>query len=397
MTNVLNVITSMDPVYGGMCQGIRNSIGHLDTKTIVSDVVCLDEPDAAFLGKDDFNIIALGGKTSSWAYSKHLLPWLNKNISQYQVIIVHGLWQYHGYAVRKALYQAKRKNKDTPKFLIMTHGMMDPYFQKAPERRLKAIRNTLFWKAIEKKTMNSANGILYTCEEELLLARTTFSGFTPQKEMNIGYGILPPPPKNLTDIATFKARHGISPNEEYILFLSRLHHKKGLLNLLNAYSKGLKDDIMLPKLILAGPGIESEFGQQLYNLVAHNSFLKQQVKFIGMISGEEKWASFYGAKAFILPSHQENFGIAVVEALACKCPVIISNKVNIWREIEKGNGGLVSEDTEQATFEALKKYITLSQNEIAKMKESAYNVYLDNFTMEIASEQYIKAIVDVSL
>ncbi|MEP2279879.1 glycosyltransferase [Maribacter sp.] len=396
MTKVLNVITSMDPIYGGMCQGIRNSIGYIDSIEIDSDVVCLDEPDAEYLGNDNFKIIALGGKTSSWAYSKHLLPWLNKNISKYQAIIVHGLWQYNGYAVRKALNQVRGKGENTPKLFMMTHGMMDPYFQKAPERKLKAIRNILFWKVIEKKIMNSANGILFTCEEELLLARKTFKGYSPKKEMNIGYGILSPPSKNLTDIESFKKRHDILPDEEYFLFLSRLHHKKGLFNLLNAYSKALIEKIKLPKLILAGPGIESEFGQKLYNLVEHDSLLKQHVKFIGMISGSEKWASFYGAKAFILPSHQENFGIAVVEALACKCPVIISNKVNIWREIEKGNGGIVSEDTEQATFEALKEYSSLSNSKLAKIKENAFKVYLDNFTMEKTSRQYIKAITDAS-
>ncbi|MDP2525781.1 glycosyltransferase [Maribacter dokdonensis] len=397
MIKVLNVITSMDPIYGGMCQGIRNSIGYLDQNEIISEVVCLDEPDAEYLDNDNFKIFALGGKATPWAYSKNLLPWLTKNITNYQVIIVHGLWQYQGYAVRKALNKIKGKKKGSPKFFVMTHGMMDPYFQKAPERRLKAIRNLVFWNIMEKKTMNNANGILFTCEEELLLARKTFKGYNPKKELNIGYGILPPPKKNLNDISSFKKRHAILPDEEYMLFLSRLHHKKGLLNLLNAYSKGLKEDIKLPKLILAGPGIESEFGQQLYTLVENNSHLKQQVKFIGMISGAEKWASFYGAKAFILPSHQENFGIAVVEALACKCPVIISDKVNIWREIEKGNGGIVSEDTEPATFEALKKYSSLSHTEITKMKESAFNVYIDNFTMEKTSQQYINAITDESI
>lgn len=397
MIKILHVITSMDPKYGGMCQGIRNSIGHLDSNIIISDVVCLDEPNAAYLGSDNFKVIALGDKISPWAYSKHLFPWLIDHITEYQSVIVNGLWQYHGYAVRKALNKLKRKKVGSPKFFIMPHGMMDPYFQNAPERKFKAIRNIVFWKIIERRNLNSANGILFTCEEELLLARRTFKGYYPKKELNIGYGILPPPPINLNEISSFKKRHAILPDEEYLLFLSRLHHKKGLLNLLNAYSKGLKKGIKLPKLILAGPGIESEFGQQLYALVEKNSYLRQHVTFIGMIYGAEKWASFYGAKAFILPSHQENFGIAVVEALACKCPVIISDKVNIWREIEKGNGGIVSEDTEPAIFKALKKYTSLSNIEITKMKESAFNVYRDNFTMEKTSQQYINAITDESI
>ncbi|WP_282112652.1 glycosyltransferase [Maribacter stanieri] len=392
MIKLLNVITSMDPVYGGMCQGIRNSIGDLNPVTTTNHVLCLDDPDSEYLGMDKFKVIPLGDKRTSWGYSKHLKKWLIKNLTTYDAVIVHGLWQYNGYAVRNAIETLKSQNKKTPKFYIMTHGMMDPYFQKAPDRKLKAIRNLFFWKFIEQKTVNSTDGLFFTCEEELLLARTTFSGYAPKKEINIGYGILPPPALNKNDIANFRKRNGLLPDEKYILFISRLHPKKGLINLVNAYSDCLNEHINLPKLVLAGPGLEEEFGKSIYNLVKENSNLKNNVLFIGMITGPEKWAAFYGAASFILPSHQENFGIAVVEALACHCPVLISNKVNIWREIQKGKAGIVSEDTQLATAESLKKFVSLSNIELQEMKNDAYIVYKENFTMTHASKQYLKAI-----
>ena len=77
--------------------------------------------------------------------------------------------------------------------------------------------------------------------------------------------------------------------------------------------------------------------------------------FPGMVGGKQKWAAFRGAKAFVLPSHQENFGIAVAEALACGCPVLISNKVNIWREIAEGKAGIVTDDTPEGTYLLLQR------------------------------------------
>lgn len=384
----------MDPIYGGMCQGIRNNIGQINSNAAISEVVCLDNQNSEYLGKDGFKIIPLGSKKTSWAYSKHLKKWLVNNLTNYDVVIVHGLWQYHGYAVRKVLDSLKMQILDTPKFYIMAHGMLDPYFQKAPERRLKAIRNRLFWKFVERKTLHSADGILFTCEEELLLARESFSGYNPKKELNIGYGILPPPAINHQDVAEFKNRHNLLPDEEYLLFLSRLHHKKGLVNLLKSYSECIRQHIELPKLVLAGPGLEDQFGKSIYEYVMGNHNLKSNILFIGMISGSEKWAAFYGAKSFILPSHQENFGIAVVEALACKCPVIISNKVNIWREINKGKAGIITEDTQEGTTKALKSFASISNVELRQMKNNAYSVYKENFTMNHVAKQFLKIIQD---
>ena len=81
-----------------------------------------------------------------------------------------------------------------------------------------------------------------------------------------------------------------------------------------------------------------------------------------MLTGHAKWGAFYGAEAFILPSHQENFGIAVVEALACGKPVLISKQVNIWHEIIEGGGGLVEEDTTAGTLRLLESWQRLSKN-----------------------------------
>lgn len=389
---ILRVIESMDPSYGGPCQGIRNSIPELNKLGSTNEVVSIDDENSTWPVHDTFPIYKLGPGKGPWGYAPKLLSWLKANLSHYDVVVVHGLWQYYGIAVRKAIEWLKAEKKSVPKFYIMPHGMLDPYFQKAPERRLKAIRNLIFWNLVERKTVNAADGILFTCQEELILARKTFSGYLPKKEINVGYGILPPPEISKKDIDRFRQKNHILNGEEYFLFLSRIHPKKGLLNLINAYSVATEKKEQFPKLVIAGPGVSEDYGQSLYKLVQKDENLKNKVSFIGMVTGKDKWAAFYGAKAFVLPSHQENFGIAVVEALACKCPVLISDKVNIWREITKGEGGLVAEDSLEGTSSLFEEFLHLTDTKSHAMKDKAYITYQDNFTVALAAQNFLSGL-----
>jgi len=392
---ILRVIESMNPSYGGPCQGIRNSIPQLKTMESMNEVASIDAENIQWPVQDGFPVFKLGPGKGPWGYSRRLRSWLKANLSKYDIVVVHGLWQYYGYAVRKTIAALKIAGEKTPKFYIMPHGMLDPYFQKAPDRKLKALRNLMFWNLIERKTLNTADGVLFTCQEELLLARQTFNGYAPKREINVGYGILQPPPVDIEGIDCFRTKNGLAKNEKYFLFLSRIHPKKGLLNLVKAYSEFSKKMGTLPKLVVAGPGIDEEYGKLILNIVQNDLHLKDAVLFIGMVTGKEKWAAFYASEAFILPSHQENFGIAVAEALACKCPVLISNKVNIWREIVDGNGGIVTEDTFEGTYSLLNQFSKLSEEKVIAMKKGAYAVYQKHFTIEQAAIKFHRTLKSI--
>lgn len=389
---VLRVIASMDPSSGGPCQGIRNSIPELEKLGIHNEVACLDEPNSSFIGKDSFLIHALGPTRTSWKYSDKLLPWLLINLSRFDAVIVHGLWLYHGYAVKKAIRILKRKNAiyhnhkiKVPKLFIMPHGMLDPYFQQARNRKLKAIRNWAYWKAVEGKVINHADGVFFTCEEELQLAKQPFRPYKPKKEMNIGYGIVTPPPYTTTMREAFLKKCPPLFESPYLLFLSRIHEKKGVDLLIKAYlaiseEKG-KKGIAIPKLVIAGPGLETDYGQWIQQLVAGQAIGSHSVFFIGMLTGEAKWGAFYGCEVFVLPSHQENFGIAVVEALACSKPVLISNKVNIWQEIQSAEGGIIEEDTYEGTKKMLNGWLNMNSESRIKMEKKARNTYEQHFAI----------------
>ncbi|MES2646508.1 MAG: glycosyltransferase [Bacteroidota bacterium] len=395
---VLQVIASMDPAAGGTSQGIRNSIPELEKLGYQNEVVCLDSPDAAFIKKDLFKLHAIGPSKGPWQYSPNLLPWLSANLVNFDVVIINGLWLYHGYAVMKQIGSEKRKGNNKTRVYIMPHGMLDPYFQKAGSRKLKAIRNWVYWKAIEGKIINTADGILFTCESEKVLARQTFTPYKPKRELNVGYGIQTPPPFDSTFLTAFYSKCKGAENQRYLLFLSRIHEKKGVDLLLNAYKAVLKtktgnqEKNQIPKLVIAGPDIESAYGKEILKIVADDPSLERQVFFPGMLSGDAKWGAFYGCEAFVLPSHQENFGIAVVEALACSKPVLISDKVNIWNEISAENAGLVAEDTIEGTQKLLTDFFALSTEEKSTMGLNAFNCFKNKFTIEAAALNFSEAI-----
>jgi glycosyltransferase involved in cell wall biosynthesis len=378
----------MNPRNGGPCQGIRNAVPELKKLDVENEVVCFDDKEDIYGVKDEFVIFKLGKPTKLWSYNSKLVKWLYHNLCNYDVVIIHGLWLYHSYATIKSILKYKKEHKSYPKVYVMPHGMLDPYFQIAQGRKLKAIRNNFYWKFIENNVVNSADGVLFTCEEELILARKAFPNYLPKKEINVGYGIEKPKQysKELKEALTQKAEAW--NGKPFLLFLSRIHQKKGLLFLINAYLRLEKEINSIPQLIIAGPGIDSNYGQDMLRLAKTSD----NIIFTGMLKGDAKWGAFYEAEAFVLPSHQENFGIAVVEALACKTPVLISNKVNIWREIKKGNGGIVKNDNEEGTYDLLKEWLTLPSVDKESITNSAKEVYQNFFTIEKAAKQFVNGI-----
>src|SRR5690606_24631258 len=357
----------------GPSQGIRYSIPALKALGVENEVVCLDSPDASYLGQDDFIIHVLGAGRGPLHYHPQLIPWLKKHIDQYDTIIIHGLWSFASHAVTKVVQQCKKQGLAVPKVYVMPHGMLDPWFQRDKSRRLKALRNEIYWRLIEKKTVNQADAMLFTCQQELLLAKETFKQYRPQQEWNIGYGIANP-----------TAYHDDMPrpiHSPYWLFLSRIHPKKGVDLLIRAYDKLCAQNSGMPDLVIAGPK-DSDYARQMIELAESNP----KIHFTGMLQGDAKWGALYGCEAFILPSHQENFGIAVVEALACSKPVLISDQVNIWREIEEGQGGIIAPDTEEGTYQLLTSFCAMDSHQKKRMGDKAYQVYQKHFTIQEAAD-----------
>ena len=415
---LLHVIASMNPEQGGVCQAVRTMIGGLTQLGVYNEVVSLDAPNASWAEYDPFPLHLLGPGKGPWCYSPTLIPWLLNHFACFDAVIMHGLWLYHGYALRQALRTyasrqptAGQNNINSPKLLIMPHGMLDPYFQRASGRRLKAWRNWAYWHLIEAAVVNDATGLLFTCETERLLAHEPFTPYRPMRELVIGMGVTEPPALTTAIREAFLMTCPQLQNRPYILFLSRVHEKKGVELLIQSYKTfisrraeaiagSIKCDTReassnvssaeIPALIIAGPGLDTPYGQRLQHLAAE--LPEAAIYFPGMLTGDAKWGAFYGCDAFVLPSHQENFGIAVVEALACNKPVLISNQVNIWREIEAAGGGLVEEDTLAGTQRLLERWLALTALEKRAMGTKAMAAYQKYFAVSPPAEKLIAAL-----
>ncbi|WP_037319662.1 glycosyltransferase [Salegentibacter sp. Hel_I_6] len=399
---LLHAIDKMNPERGGVCQAVRTIISGLSKYGVTSEVVCVDSPEEDFIIKSDFKIHALGPSDKYWSYSSKLIPWLRNNFFEYDAIIVHGLWQYPSYAfekIRKELEESDDFKENLPKIHVMPHGMLDPYFQTAPDRKLKAIRNKLYWELIERKLINNADAILFTCETECLLARVPFKPYHPKEEIVVGLGVEAPPEFIPEMKISFKEQCNGITNYEYILFLSRIHEKKGVdilveayADLLNNWEKAKNSATEIPKLVIAGPGLESEYGKKVQNIINKNPSLKENVFLPGMLSGDAKWGAFYGCQAFILPSHQENFGIAIVEAMACGKPVLITNKVNIWREILNSDSGFVEDDNLIGTSNLLGNWWVLDKEKKDEMAKKAKISFQEKFEIHKASRHLLEVV-----
>ena len=383
---ILNVVASMDPSQGGVCQGVKNNIAAMQQLGINNEVVTFDKSSAAFLKEEPYVIHALGPAMGPYSYCAKLHSWLLENFQRFDTVIIHGLWLYNSFGSYWAWQKLKKKNQDAPRIFLMAHGMLDPYFQKAKGRRLKAIRNWFFWNIIEEKVVNGVDGILFTCEEELLLARKTFKVYHPKSELNVGYGIQSPPVNKREFSEAFFQLCPQAKGRPFLLFLSRIHVKKGVDLLIKAYNH-LNKQHDLPDLVIAGPGLESEYGKRIRKMASGST-----IHFPGMLQGDAKWGAFYNCEAFVLPSHQENFGIAVVEALACKKPVLVTDQVNIWREIEQANAGIVVPDTEEGIYNMLFQWVSTPPEKRVLLNENAFQAFSDSFAIENSVKKMVASL-----
>jgi glycosyltransferase involved in cell wall biosynthesis len=377
---ILRVISSVNPQAGGPINGLINSSNVLVEKGHFIDVLTLDDPSASWVPNFEFNLNSFKSQLGNLKYSSAFAEWLEANVSKYDVVIIHGIWQYHSYASSKACFR-----HNVP-YVIFTHGMLDPWFNEVA--KLKAIKKNIYWKLFESFAINNANAVLFTSKEEKSLASGSFLPYRPVEKV-VAYGS----PVPIIDVESAKKSFYESApqlrQKNFVLFLSRIHTKKGIDLLIDAMGKVTNDFI----LAIAGPG-DVDLIRKL-KLQIQERDLGCRVEWLGMLQGEQKWGAFYAADAFILPSHQENFGIVVAEALSTSTPVLITNKVNIWREIEAAGAGLVENDDVEGITKLLNQWFKLTAEEKRDMASKAKNCYQNNFSIESAVTDLESVLLDV--
>jgi len=374
---ILRIISTVNPKAGGPVEGIRQITPLLSRLGHTTEVISLDDPAASWLADFPTPVHALGPGRTGYCFSPRLVPWLRANADRYDVVIVHGLWQHGGFGAWQALHTS-----ETPYF-VYTHGMLDPWFNRTYP--LKHLKKSLYWPWAERRVLRDARAVLFTSEEERRLARQSFPGYRCREQV-MSYGTSSPPGDPPALRRRFFESHPDLEGQRLLLFLSRIHPKKGCDLLLAAFASVADTDPDL-HLVMAGPAepsLQAELERQ-----AQARGIASRVTWTGMLSGDHKWGAFYAADAFVLPSHQENFGIAVAEALACGLPVLISDKINIWREIVEDGVGIVAEDTEAGTTRLLRDWLALTPDAAQQMREQARSCFLARFEIGAAAESLV--------
>lgn len=371
---ILHIIDTLSPAAGGPPEAVRQLVKAyaLEIPGSEVEIVCLDNPHAPFLAGISCRIHALNQTSlGRFAFSPRLWRWLHQNAARFDAIVMNGIWSFPNIAVRFATRHANKR------YAVFVHGALDPWFNR--QYPLKHLKKLLYW-PMQYNVLRNAAAVLFTAGMERDLARTSFrpndwnSVVVPYGITNFGENA----DEAQRQIDQFLRRFPRLRGRRFLLFLARIHEKKGCDLLLDAFGRFAAE---LPDvdLVIAGPdsvGLQARLEHQ-----ARGLGLSGRVHWPGLIRGDLKWGALRACEAFVLPSHQENFGISVVEALSAGRPVLISNQVNIWPEIEADGVGLVDDDTPQGTERLLRRWFSLAPEEREAMAARARPSFLARYTM----------------
>jgi len=375
---VLHVIRSLHPDYGGPVEGIRQLIGSYRSKGWDIEVACLDAPSSPWLESFPATVHAMGPAYNRYGLQPLAITALRDIARRYDAVVINGIWEFTGPMALIAL-----AGLHTP-YYVFTHGMLDPWFKR--QYPLKHLKKWLYWPFITYWLLRNARGVFFTTEEERILARQSFWLYRCH-EVVIGYGTSRPTGDPIAQQAAFHAAYPETVGKRNLLYLSRIHRKKGCELLIEAYAKVIGNDPEW-RLTIAGP--DATGWRPELDALAERLGVADRILWPGSLGGDLKWGAFRTADAFVLPSHQENFGIAVAEALACSLPVLVSDKVNIWREIDQWKGGLVALDDLAGTISLLQRWKAMTPAETDAMRAAALACFDANFDMQVSSARMIE-------
>ena len=381
---ILHAIRSVNPSGGGPIEGVRQLTAMNTLLGHKVDVISLDDPSSEWVTKLGIKVIATGPGLSNYGYTHKYVEWLRENAHHYDCVIVNGIWGFNCFGTWLAL----RKTK-VPYF-VFTHGMLDPWFKTTFP--LKHLKKWLYWPWGGYPTLRDARAVFFTCEEERRLARQSFWLYDCREfVLSYGTGGMSDPKK---DYATpFLAKHPSLKGKRLFLFLGRVHPKKGPDLIIKAVHALLKEGLWNRetfKVVFAGP-VDGAYAESLRALITQLG-LEDVFYWTGMILGDEKWGAFQSAEAFLLPSHQENFGLAVAESLSAGTPVLLGKGVNIWPEIVHDQAGLAEPDTVKGCTDLMRSWLMLPERTRASMRENARYCYVRRYTAKQAANTFVAAL-----
>jgi len=390
--NILHVIPSISPRCGGTTYAICGLTTHLAKKghNVRIFTTNLDGVGRAIAGtmdvplnrpilKNRVEIRYFATQYPRWVFSWDFMKALRAELKKTDIVHIHSL-----YLFTTSITAQYCRYYNVP-YLIRPHGSLDPFLRRKRNRLVKAI----YHKIIECHNWDNAAAIHYTSQEEMKLAHRPLRIKAPAIVVPNGldleeYSDLPP-------YGRFREKYPVLKGKKVLLFLSRINFKKGLDILARAFGEVARKrgDVYLA---IVGPDDEG-YGEKVKKWLAEEGVLDRTI-FTGMLLGKDKLSAFRDSDIFVLPSYTENFGIVVIEALACNLPVVISNRVNVWREIAEADAGVVINCDPKELARALLELLDDSER-CRKLGENGRRLVEQKFTWEKVTDQMIKVYEDI--
>jgi glycosyltransferase involved in cell wall biosynthesis len=321
-----------------------------------------------------------GPAHTRYLYSPHFHRWIRRHAPRFDAVVIHGLWRYTSVGVWRGL-----RSLDVPYF-VFPHGMLDPYFRRAfPAKHLQ---KAACWLAAERRVVRDARAVLFTCEEERRRAQRTFRPYACRERV-IGLGIARPQGDLTAEKEEFLASFPQLAGKRLALFLARIHPKKGCDLLIRAFARVAGADPLL-HLVMAGPD-ECGWRSELERLAAQLA-VRGRIVWTGPLYGSLKRGALSAADVLALPSYTENFGISVVEAMACGVPVLISDQVNIWREIESDGAGLAAPANVDGMTALFERWLETPAAARLRMRINAIRSFSRRFELERFGRDFLQCL-----
>jgi glycosyltransferase involved in cell wall biosynthesis len=306
-----------------------------------------------------------------WATSVEMSHVLRALIPKADVVHIHSLYLF------PTLVASRLARLHGVPYLLRPHGSLDPYI-----RRRHRLLKVLYHAVVEDSALRGAAGIHFTTEEERQLAASALPPAVKSYVIPLG-----------VDVAEFdelpngsSVRQGLNLDRDAVLglFLGRLNHKKGLDLLAPAFIQ-LCARLPNARLIVAGPD-DDGLGRQ-FLAQCERGGVGDRVRLFGFLDRAQIKRMFAAADFWVLPSYSENFGISVVEAMAARLPVVITDRVNIWRSVRGAGAGVVTKAEVNSVSEGMLRVASQGAEARAVMGQRGRALCESEFSWQAVAQQ----------
>ena len=366
LIKIAAVIENVANEYGGPANSLPNLLSAIDSNCdVASTIISTVEND---FEKNEFisrySIPWIKCKTlgpSKMKYSPNLKKCLRQLAGRGDFLFSNNLWNYPAYISAKVARQSKVPH------IISIRGTLYPWSLAQGK-----IRKKIAWHVFQKEALQSASLVHVTCRSEYEAVRAL--GITAPIAM-IPHGINSEDYLSLPSKSEAQRALELPKGKRFILFMSRLHKKKGLDILLSVWPSIAKS---FPDCCLLVAGPDNANYEQKINFLKKQGNISDNLLYLGMLTGKNKLSAFSASEFFVLPTYSENFGVVVGEALAAGLPAITTTGTP-WSDISRFDCGKYIELTEKTLKNAIVELLNKSDDNLSAMAENARALIKDRY------------------